>query len=101
MEKKYSGLSAIAKKVTVDDLGNYLLGVKNLKNGIFCYICGSNEWDLHRNPEDREKPVIVTLPLPDKEGLGVWVFYMMCKNCGGMHFINANKIASWLESKSK
>jgi len=101
MERKYEGLSAIAKKVTVDDLGDYLLSVKNNKNGIFCYICGGNNWDLHRNPDEKDKPVILTFPIPDRDGIGVWSFYMMCTNCGGMHFINANKVATWWENKNK
>ncbi|KDX40701.1 hypothetical protein AC98_1975 [Escherichia coli 2-210-07_S4_C2] len=45
--------------------------------------------------------MIITFPIPDKDGMGVWAFYVMCKNCGGMHFINANKVANWLDNKEK
>ncbi|MGN2553798.1 hypothetical protein ACTFCE_11230, partial [Escherichia coli] len=98
---KYEGISARVKQVTVNDFGRYFNSIENYKNGIFCYICGGNDWDLHRSPDDKERPVIITFPIPDKDGMGVWAFYVMCKNCGGMHFINANKVANWLDNKEK
>lgn len=98
---KYEGLSALAKKITVDDIANFMMGITNHKNGIFCSICGGNDWDIHLDQDDKTKPVIVSLPIPDKEGMGVWCFYLMCKNCGGMQLINANKIALSVGDKYK
>ncbi|MFQ6288185.1 hypothetical protein ACLMPM_22740 [Yersinia enterocolitica] len=93
--------SKLALEVTMDLLGDHFLSIKNNRNGIFCSVCGSNEWDLHPSPTDKNKPVIVTLPIPDADGIGVWVFYLICKNCGGMKFVNANKVVKSLQERKK
>lgn len=90
-----------AEEVTMDEFGDFLKSIKNNKNGMFCSACGGNDWDIHSNPEDKTKPAIVTLPLPSKEGFGMWCFYLMCQNCGGIKLFSASKAAEFKMKKEQ
>lgn len=90
-----------AEEMTMDEFGEFFKSIQNRNNGMFCSACGSNEWDLHSNPDDRTKPAIITLPLPDKDGYGMWCFYLMCKNCGGIKLFSASKAAEFKKKKDQ
>jgi hypothetical protein len=99
MEKQIN-IPNIVMSTTIEDFSRYLNSF-NKNNHVKCSTCGNVEWEIFANPNDANKPVIVTLPLPMTEGAGIWSFYLMCKNCGEMKLINTNKVAAWLHKNKK
>jgi len=96
-----STIARAAKEITLSDLEDYVNNIVLKKNGMRCYVCGCDNWELGPDPGDNTKPVIVTALMPFVPNGGIWSFPLVCENCGNMLFINVNKLIKFKASKKK
>ncbi|MGX9362203.1 hypothetical protein [Pantoea ananatis] len=83
--------------VTPDELIGYFKKIlepieKEENRGYQCLFCKSNEWFIQPFPEDPNKPMIVSQPIPKSKNLASWYFPVGCSNCGYTMFFDAAKV---------
>lgn len=98
-QKTEIDVSEVVRNMTISDFKSYLHSFSKHPH-LVCSVCSGTKWTIHSNPEDNDKPIIITLPIPFVEGVGVWCFFLMCSRCGKMNFINTNKVAEWVRNNN-
>lgn len=98
---KKINLPQLVLSTTMEDFKDFLKSFERDGKDLQCSCCGSTHWEINNNPNDKNKPVIITLPLPLISGSGVWAFFVICATCGEMKFFNTNKVAAWLHERRK
>lgn len=94
-QEQQINIPEIVLNTTISDFKRYLNSFNKYQH-VACSVCSGTEWTINASPNDQNKPVIVTLPIPFVDGAGIWCFYLMCQSCGEMKLINTNKVAEWL-----
>ncbi|CNF30403.1 Uncharacterised protein [Yersinia nurmii] len=77
----------LARKISLAQLSEFLQQFSTKNNVVFCPVCKKSDWILPVWDKDKTKPVIITQPLPDSDGVGMWLFPVICEHCTyTMHF---------------
>ncbi|HED1709675.1 TPA: hypothetical protein R4X16_000595 [Klebsiella variicola subsp. variicola] len=88
--------------VTAEEVVNYLKSNLNPldkeKTTFTCHFCKSNEWSLKTFPEDPNRPLVVTHPIPQKD-VSAWYFPVFCEKCGYTVFFDAATLTLAIEKK--
>jgi len=92
-------IAEIVLSTTIEDLTNFLKSFEKDDHDLKCSCCKGSRWEINSNPNDKSKPVIVTMPLPLINGSGVWAFYVVCYTCGEIKLFHTSKVATWLHEK--
>lgn len=87
--------------VTFDLLKEYLEDLELISGEINCSECGKTSWNIFRSPLDKEKPNVVTFPMPFTPGYGIWSFPVACDSCGSMRFFEASTVLDELRKSGK
>ncbi|MET3814536.1 hypothetical protein [Pantoea sp. UYEF8] len=98
---KKINLPELVLSATTQDFKDFLKSFEKDGKDLQCSCCGGSHWEINSNPNDKEKPVIITLPLPMISGSGVWAFFVICSTCGEIKLFNTNKVATWLHARKK
>lgn len=98
--KKFNTVETVLA-TTIDDLSLFLKSFDKEDHDLVCSCCQGIKWEINGRPNDKEKPVIVTLPLPMVDGAGVWAFPITCTKCGEMKFFHTHKVAAWIHENKK
>lgn len=91
----------LALKVTMEMLMEHLEESQSKDPEFVCPVCHKSSFTVPVSSKDPTKPMIVTMPLPQSEGRGIWNFQIMCNICAHSMYFNTGKICSLLKEKGK
>lgn len=81
--------------VTSVMLLNYL---NSINADATCSFCKHGDYGIASDPRDEYAPVVST-PVPNVKGLGMWLYSASCLNCGHTIFFHAPFVASKILEK--
>lgn len=93
-----------AKSITYEMFIDHLKEIGFGDNSVKCQVCGGHEFTAPIGPDRGDEikyPLIITSPLPTKEGLGVWSFPIFCNKCSNTLYFNVGNIVKNLEKEGK
>lgn len=64
------------------DFGNYFQKFEEQFGEMACPLCKKTVWGIPPRADDNNYPAIVTLPLPNTGGRGIWAYPVVCVECG-------------------
>lgn len=91
----------IVMSTSIDDFKFFLQSFEKDGHDLTCSCCKGTSWEINSAPNDKNKPVIVTMPLPLVSGSGVWAYYVVCNTCGEIKLFHTNKVATWLHENRR
>ncbi|HEI9850470.1 TPA: hypothetical protein SLN67_003533 [Serratia marcescens] len=93
-EANHKKLLERAESVTHAELAEYFTSFEKKHGDLPCPLCKTSLWAMPPGNEDHFRPLLVTLPLPFSNGMGVWSYPIFCTNCGYTVLFNTNHVAS-------
>lgn len=100
-ESKNATMPSLAVKVTINDFATYFRLLSATSDKVKCPVCGSGNWDAPASHEDKSKPMILNLPIPNLKGKGIWHYSLICSNCAYTMFFNCGAVVKKLQESGK
>jgi len=82
-----------AISITKEELAEYFRKFEHDYGEFACPLCKHKTWVVTSRPDDADHPAILTFPIPLVHGRGMWVFPVICQECGFVASFAANKVA--------
>lgn len=83
-----------ALSVTRKDFADYFTAYEEKYGELHCPLCKTSKWGIIPREDDKEFTAILTIPLPMVSGRGIWVYPLICSECGFVVHLAANHVAS-------
>lgn len=106
MEEKQDNTSSrneAARKINMEMFRDFLKDSGFNDDKIVCNACGHHEFVIPAGDVVDEiiHPVIVTMPIPNHAGKGIWNFIAVCEKCTNTLFFNVGVITKKLKDQGK
>lgn len=94
-EKKKSGDGRISLELSIsrDEFSNYFRVLEEKFGEMECPLCKKTLWGLPPRDDSQEHPALITLPLPNSAGRGIWAYPIFCVECGYIATFAAHHVA--------
>ncbi|ELI9009172.1 TPA: hypothetical protein ACNVSH_001566 [Klebsiella aerogenes] len=80
--------------VTSKELSDYV-GEYEAKHGdMVCPLCRSTVWAITGRRDSSEHAAILTVPIPLEAGRGMWVYPVICVECGYVATFSTNHVSA-------
>lgn len=83
-----------ALSITRQDFGDYFTAYEEKFGELHCPLCQNSKWAIMPRDDDKQYTAILTIPLPMVSGRGMWVYPLICAECGYVVHFAANHVAS-------
>lgn len=100
-KKNLKSMPELAASVTIEDFDYYFKILSATNDKTKCPVCGSGEWVVPAARDDRSKPMIITLPIPQLKGKGIWHYSLICSNCAYTMFFNSGAVVRKLQESGR
>ena len=89
------GESGITRALSIlgEEFGNYFLELESKHGEMVCPLCRGTMWGIPPRFDSAELPAIVTLPLPNSAGRGIWAYPLICSGCGFIATFSAFEVS--------
>lgn len=79
--------------ISREEFGNYFREMEEKFGEMECPLCKKTLWGLPPRDESQKHPAIITLPLPNSAGRGIWAYPVFCVECGYIATFVAQHVA--------
>lgn len=100
-KKTTKTMPELAASITIEDFNSFFKMLEATSEKVACPVCGSRDWTAPASHEDKSKPMIVTLPIPQLKGKGIWHYSLICGNCAYTMFFNSGMVVRKLQDTGK
>lgn len=83
-----------ALSITREEFAKYFEGVESKFGELECSMCKTSMWVVPSRDDDPDLMAVLTLPLPLSHGRGMWVYPVVCKECGYMTYFASSHVAA-------
>lgn len=81
IENAYTG-SYRSLSISRKEFKDYFNGLEEKFGEMVCPLCKTTAWGVPPRSDSNDHPAIVTLPLPNSTGMGLWAYPVVCMECG-------------------
>ncbi|MGF2440022.1 hypothetical protein [Enterobacter ludwigii] len=82
VEKQDESNISRALSIRMEEFGDYFLSKENKHGEMVCPLCRGTVWGIPPRFDAIEHPALVTYPLPNSSGRGIWAYPLICSGCG-------------------
>ncbi|EKK5502718.1 hypothetical protein O8H76_001049 [Enterobacter hormaechei] len=102
-QDKVAVRSEAARQINMDMFKEFLKDSGFNDEKIVCTACGNHDFviPIGDDVDGVLYPVVVTMPIPNKAGKGVWNFIAVCEKCTNTLFFNVGVITNKLKDSGK
>lgn len=101
MSDNKKSMPELAMALDIEGLESYFNSLNANVDTVKCPVCKSVNWAVAVSHDDKKKPMIVTLPIPQLQGKGVWNYTLICDTCGYTMLFNCSSVVRKLEASGK
>ncbi|EPK7664745.1 hypothetical protein MOV73_003765 [Raoultella ornithinolytica] len=80
--------------VTSEELSNYIGAYEETLGDMVCPLCRTSVWAITGRTDSTEHTAILTVPIPMVAGRGMWVYPIVCVECGFVAMFSTNHVSS-------
>ncbi|WP_308537725.1 hypothetical protein [uncultured Kluyvera sp.] len=92
-EKQIQSSSLRALSVSRSEFHQYFLDFENKFGEMACPLCKKTLWGVPPREDSQDHPALITYPLPNSAGRGIWAFPVICMECGYIATFAANHVS--------
>lgn len=94
-EKKHTKRSDVnlERSITRQEFGVYFNALEEKFGEMECPLCKKKLWGLPPRDDNQDYAALVTLPLPNSAGRGIWAYPVICVECGYIATFAAQHVA--------
>jgi len=95
-EQKENALAHMQKalSITRKEFVKYFEDVESKFGELECSMCKTSMWVVPSRDDDPDLMAVLTLPLPLSHGRGMWVYPVVCKECGFLAYFASSHVAA-------
>ncbi|WP_312740489.1 hypothetical protein [Cedecea neteri] len=94
INKEGKDMVDMSKSITKKDLAGYVTQYEEKHGDMICPLCRTSLWGIPPRPDNPEFAAIITLPLPNTSGRGIWAYPLVCVECGYVASFATNHVSS-------
>lgn len=79
--------------ITRSEFAAYFCKLEDEHGEMSCPLCRNTQWGIPPRTDNADYAAIVTLPLPNISGRGIWAFPVFCSKCGFIAQFSTNHVS--------
>ena len=88
-----------ALSVTRADIAEYFTSFEKQHGDMLCPLFKTSLWAITPRIDSDEHAAIITLPLPNASGRGVWAYPIICSGCGYIIHLSASFVVGKIKGE--
>ncbi|WP_145055719.1 hypothetical protein [Mixta calida] len=94
-EEKPKDEDAVLRALSIQrkEFGEYFEKLEEKYGDIHCPMCKQTLWGVPPRFDSSDHAALVTLPLPNSSGRGVWAYPVVCVECGHISTFAAHHVS--------